>query len=36
MATGDGFEAERFRIYNGLKEGEALAPGRRLKIVADR
>lgn len=36
MANQDGFELERFRIYNGLKPGEALAPGRRVKIVAER
>ena len=36
MATQDGFDLERFRIYNGLKPGEALAPGRRVKIVSDR
>lgn len=36
MATQDEFDLERFRIYNGLKPGEALAPGRRVKIVAER
>jgi len=36
MATQDGFELDRFRIYNGLQPGEALVPGRRLKIVADK
>ncbi len=36
MATKDGFELERFRIYNGLKAGDALAPGRRVKIIAER
>ncbi len=36
MATQDGLELERFRIYNGLQPGDALAPGRRVKIIADR
>ncbi len=36
MATQDGFELDRFRIYNGLQPGEALVPGRRVKIVADK
>jgi predicted Zn-dependent protease len=36
MATQDGLELEQFRVYNGLQPGEALAPGRRLKIIADR
>ncbi len=36
MATQDGVELERFRIYNGLRADEPLAPGRRVKIVADR
>jgi predicted Zn-dependent protease len=36
MATQDGFELDRFRIYNGLQPGEALVPGRRLKIVTDK
>jgi predicted Zn-dependent protease len=36
MATQDGFELDRFRVYNGLKPGEALVPGRRVKIVADK
>jgi predicted Zn-dependent protease len=36
MATKDAFDLERFRIYNGLQPGEALAPGRRVKIVAER
>ncbi len=36
MATQDGFDLDRFRIYNGLKAGEALTPGQRVKIVADK
>jgi predicted Zn-dependent protease len=36
MATQDGLDLDRFRIYNGLKPGEALTPGRRVKIVADK
>lgn len=36
MATQDGFELEMFRIYNGLAAGEALVPGRRVKVIADR
>ncbi len=36
MATQDGLELEQFRVYNGLQPGEALAPGRRLKVIADR
>jgi predicted Zn-dependent protease len=36
MAVQDGFDLERFRIYNGLKPDEALVPGRRVKIVADK
>jgi predicted Zn-dependent protease len=36
MATQDGLDLDRFRIYNGLKPGEALTPGQRVKIVADR
>jgi predicted Zn-dependent protease len=36
MATDDGFELERFQLINGLKQGEALAPGTRVKIIADR
>lgn len=36
MATADGFELERFQLINGLKPGDALAPGTRVKIVSDR
>ncbi len=36
MATQDGLELEQFRVYNGLQPGEALAPGRRVKVIADR
>jgi predicted Zn-dependent protease len=36
MATDDGFELERFQLINGLKPGDALRPGSRVKIIADR
>jgi len=36
MATNDGFELERFQLINGLTPGEALTPGARVKIIADR
>jgi predicted Zn-dependent protease len=36
MATGDGFELDRFRLLNGLKPGDALTPGMRVKLVAER
>jgi predicted Zn-dependent protease len=36
MATADGFELERFQLLNALKPGEALTPGGRVKIIADR
>ncbi|MBI1244729.1 MAG: M48 family metalloprotease [Alphaproteobacteria bacterium] len=36
MATKDGFDLERFRIYNGLKADAPLVPGSRVKIIADR
>jgi len=36
MAPQDDFNLDRFLIYNGMKPGEALAPGRRVKIVAEK
>jgi predicted Zn-dependent protease len=36
MAANDGFERERFRIINGLRQGEAPVAGRLYKIVAER
>ncbi|MCH9020082.1 MAG: M48 family metalloprotease [Proteobacteria bacterium] len=31
----DDFKAERFRVLNGLGAGEALAPGRLVKLIAE-
>lgn len=36
MATGDGFELDRFRLMNGLRQGQNVAAGRSYKIVAER
>jgi len=36
MTANDGFERERFRIINGMREGEAPVAGRLYKIVAER
>jgi len=33
--TVDDFPLERFRVLNGLGAGDALAPGRRIKIVSE-
>ena len=31
----DDFQLERFRVLNGLRPGEPLTPGRRVKIVSE-
>ncbi|MBT7294210.1 MAG: hypothetical protein HN838_16930, partial [Rhodospirillaceae bacterium] len=31
----DDFQLERFRVLNGLKPGQGLAPGQRVKIVSE-
>jgi predicted Zn-dependent protease len=36
MATGDGFELERFRLINGLGQGRSVTAGQSYKIVAER
>lgn len=35
MALRDGYEAERFRVLNGMKNGEQVMPNFRYKIIAD-
>lgn len=36
MATGDGFERDRFRLINDLRPGQNVVAGRPYKIVAER
>jgi predicted Zn-dependent protease len=36
MATGDRFELERFRLINGLSQGQNVVAGQSYKIVAER
>jgi predicted Zn-dependent protease len=36
MATGDGFELDRFRLMNGLRQGQTVTAGQSYKIVAER
>jgi predicted Zn-dependent protease len=31
----DDFQLERFRVLNGLKPGDALAPGQRVKVISE-
>ncbi|MCM0019308.1 MAG: peptidase M48, partial [Tagaea sp.] len=36
MATGDRFDLDRFRLINGLRDGQNVVAGRSYKIVAER
>jgi predicted Zn-dependent protease len=36
MATGDGFELDRFRLINGLRQGQGVVAGQLYKVVAER
>jgi predicted Zn-dependent protease len=36
MATGDRFDLERFRLINGLRDGQNVTAGQSYKIVAER
>jgi predicted Zn-dependent protease len=36
MATGDGFELDRFRLINGLRQGQTVTAGQSYKIVAEK